>query len=109
MTAEKSELIEKEITLDPDNWDKLRLLGHRMLDDMIRYIRFECLNSFRLSIQNFIDNGGLVIPLKRQLSREHFVQQDTERPEIRSVIDLGGLNLLGRHVGDRTECRTHLG
>ena len=25
-------------TLDPDNWDEIRLLGHRMLDDMIDHI-----------------------------------------------------------------------
>ncbi len=26
------------ITLDPENWNDLRALGHRMLDDMIDYI-----------------------------------------------------------------------
>ncbi len=28
-----------EYTLDPDNWEDLRELGHRMLDDMIDYLR----------------------------------------------------------------------
>ncbi len=27
----------KEITLDPDDWDSMRILGHRMLDDMMSY------------------------------------------------------------------------
>ncbi|MHA2394853.1 MAG: pyridoxal phosphate-dependent decarboxylase family protein [Promethearchaeota archaeon] len=43
MNSEKFTIIGKEITLDPDNWDKMRILGHRMLDDMISYqqkIRF---------------------------------------------------------------------
>lgn len=28
----------EEITLDPENWDELRSLGHRMLDDMLDYL-----------------------------------------------------------------------
>jgi glutamate/tyrosine decarboxylase-like PLP-dependent enzyme len=27
-----------ELTLDPENWDELRVLGHRMLDDMFDYL-----------------------------------------------------------------------
>jgi glutamate/tyrosine decarboxylase-like PLP-dependent enzyme len=27
-----------ELTLDPENWDELRLLGHRMVDDMFEYL-----------------------------------------------------------------------
>jgi hypothetical protein len=27
-----------EETLDPDDWDELRVLGHRMLDDMMDYL-----------------------------------------------------------------------
>ena len=30
--------IEEGVTLDPSNWPELRLLGHRMLDDMFDYI-----------------------------------------------------------------------
>jgi glutamate/tyrosine decarboxylase-like PLP-dependent enzyme len=29
----------KETTLDPQNWDELRTLGHRMVDDMFDYLR----------------------------------------------------------------------
>ena len=28
-----------ERSLDPDNWDELRALGHRVLDDMIDYLQ----------------------------------------------------------------------
>ena len=27
------------VSLDPDNWDDLRTLGHRMLDDMVDYLQ----------------------------------------------------------------------
>ena len=27
-----------ELTLDPENWDELRSLGHRMVDDMFDYL-----------------------------------------------------------------------
>jgi aromatic-L-amino-acid/L-tryptophan decarboxylase len=30
--------VNPEITLDPENWDELRHLGHRMLDDMFDYL-----------------------------------------------------------------------
>ena len=30
--------IRSELTLDPQNWDELRALGHRMLDDMFEYL-----------------------------------------------------------------------
>ena len=30
--------IRRELTLDPDNWDELRALGHRMVDDMFDYL-----------------------------------------------------------------------
>ena len=30
--------IRPELTLDPENWDELRALGHRMLDDMFDYL-----------------------------------------------------------------------
>ena len=29
----------REETLDPDDWEKLRVLGHRMVDDMLDYLR----------------------------------------------------------------------
>ena len=37
MCTETSGSREDEYTLDPENWDGSRALGHRMLDDMMRY------------------------------------------------------------------------
>ena len=31
--------MESEETLDPENWEKLRILGHKMFDDMLDYLR----------------------------------------------------------------------
>jgi len=31
-------MMEPKTSLDPDDWDELRALGHRMLDDMIDHI-----------------------------------------------------------------------
>ena len=28
-----------ELTLDPQDWDAMRLLGHRMLDEMLDYLK----------------------------------------------------------------------
>ena len=27
----------KDLTLDPENWDQMRVLGHRMIDDLFDY------------------------------------------------------------------------
>ena len=32
----------KEVTLDPENWEELRTLGHQMLDDHIEYPQNDC-------------------------------------------------------------------
>lgn len=33
------EILEREETLDPENWEGIRALGHRMVDDMITYLQ----------------------------------------------------------------------
>lgn len=33
------EILQHEETLDPENWEEMRNLGHRMVDDMISYLR----------------------------------------------------------------------
>jgi hypothetical protein len=30
---------DKELTLDPQDWDTLRQLGHQMLDDLVEYLQ----------------------------------------------------------------------
>jgi aromatic-L-amino-acid/L-tryptophan decarboxylase len=39
MSKEMPDLFVPAGTLDPENWDELRALGHEMLDDMIDYLR----------------------------------------------------------------------
>lgn len=34
----KPEMIDSEITLDPQDWDAMRQLGHRMVDDMVEHL-----------------------------------------------------------------------
>lgn len=33
-----ADLLKQEVSLDPENWDALRELGHQMLDDMMNYL-----------------------------------------------------------------------
>lgn len=35
----KNDVSNKELTLDPENWDKMRALGHQMIDDMMNYLQ----------------------------------------------------------------------
>lgn len=37
--AMREDLHQSNLTLDPENWDELRQLGHRMLDDMFSYMQ----------------------------------------------------------------------
>src|SRR5262249_15316643 len=44
-----------------------------------------------------------VLAAERRLSREHFEQNNTERPEVGAVIGRLSHGLFRRHVGDRTD------
>ena len=35
----KACLDRKEETLDPENWDEITVLGHRIIDDMMEYLK----------------------------------------------------------------------
>jgi hypothetical protein len=39
MSPKKQNTKKREVTLDPDDWDKTRSLGHLMLDDMMTYLQ----------------------------------------------------------------------
>jgi hypothetical protein len=47
-----------EETLDPEDWEALRGLGHRMLDDMITYLQ---------TVRSARSGSRLPEPVKRQL------------------------------------------
>ena len=39
MKNESTSTLQEEATLDPQNWEHMKALGHRMLDDMFEYLR----------------------------------------------------------------------
>ena len=47
------------------------------------------------------------LAFKRQLAGEHFVHHDAERIDIRPVVDLGALGLLGRDIVHRADGLLH--
>ncbi len=47
--------------------------------------------------------------MKRATAREHFVQDDTERPDVRAAVHGLAARLLGRHVGGRADDHAHGG
>ena len=54
----------KEETLDPENWDELRILGHKMLDDLIDHIIDSKTQPARLAAREEIQE--LTVPLARE-------------------------------------------
>ena len=37
-TADATDLLTRERSLDPESWDAMRALGHRMIDDVMTYL-----------------------------------------------------------------------
>ena len=62
--------------------------------------------SRRLAIQDGIEYHRGRAPLKRPLSGRHLVEDEPERKQIRSGVEIFSARLLRRHVGDRPECHT---
>ena len=53
---------------------------------------------FRLLRQHVREGVRHILARKRTLAREHLIQNDTERPNIRTFIDLLALRLFGAHI-----------
>jgi len=51
-------------TLDPENWEEFRILGHKMLDDVITHIIESKTQPARLATKEEI--SGLTIPLSKE-------------------------------------------
>lgn len=51
----------KEETLDPEDWDQMRALGHKMLDDMMT--RLETIRNHRFSWPSQEDISNVLVPL----------------------------------------------
>jgi glutamate/tyrosine decarboxylase-like PLP-dependent enzyme len=55
----------REETLDPENWEEMKALGHKMLDDMIDFHREEAIReSFTLSTPQAINDICIPLPEK---------------------------------------------
>lgn len=54
----------KEETLDPEDWDEMRALGHRMMDDMMTFLREVREHKFELIPVEAIKNIRQPLPLK---------------------------------------------
>ena len=65
----------KEVTLDPENWDELRALGHRMLDDMMTRLETirEISYQFNWPTKDEIDK--ITVPLPTQGEGEEKVYE----------------------------------
>lgn len=61
MDPERAGVIGKELTLDPDNWGKMRTLGHRMLNDMLNYHQTIRSRQFRSPTKEAIEE--ICVPL----------------------------------------------
>jgi aromatic-L-amino-acid decarboxylase len=53
-----------EETLDPENWDELRALGHKMLDDMIDFQRDSVIKEYLKATPNDIEEICVHLPKK---------------------------------------------
>ena len=63
----------------------------------------EGLYRFGRLVQDRVHHRRLVFPAEREFSRQHLEQEDTEGEDIASRVDLAPLDLLWRHVGERTD------
>lgn len=52
------------------------------------------------------EHREIVFAVERPSPRQHLVQHNAERPDVRARIDVAAANLLGRHVRDRSQRRT---
>jgi len=50
-----------------------------------------------------VDDAEETLPFPRAFAREHLPSNDAEAVEIRSAVDGGVVDLLGRHVGRRAD------
>jgi len=71
----------KEESLDPENWDELRALGHKMLDDMIDYQRDSAKTEIGLKLINEIEKASkdICIPLPEKGEGEQKVFEVYQR------------------------------
>jgi len=69
-----------EETLDPENWDTFRVLGHKMLDDMINYLETVGQKQHRLATKEEIS------AIKKPLSREGVGEEQAYSEFVESMM-----------------------
>jgi aromatic-L-amino-acid decarboxylase len=63
----------KEETLDPEDWDKMRELGHRMLDDMMN--RLQTIRDHKFSWASEQEIKNILVPLTSEGEGEEKVYE----------------------------------
>jgi hypothetical protein len=82
-----------------------RILTQRFRHDAFQHrwdTGFETRHGFLLLVAYGVRNRVARIAVERTAASNHFIQNNTERKEIRAVVDGLPLGLLGRHVARRT-------
>jgi len=69
-----------EETLDPENWDEFRVLGHKMLDDMVDHIKNIREQPFRRATKE--ESSRIRVPLTKEGEGE----EETYRAFVRDVL-----------------------
>jgi aromatic-L-amino-acid decarboxylase len=82
-----------ECTLDPENWERTKALGHRMLDDMIAYLQDIRLQSFTMPTQEAIN--GICTPLTLEGEGEEKVYEAF----LKNILPYAGSNKSPRFWG----------
>jgi aromatic-L-amino-acid decarboxylase len=82
-----------EESLDPENWEEMRVLGHKMLDDMIDYQRDVAQREFRLPTPQAV--GDVCVPLPDEGEGEQMVYDVFQR----SIKPFSGPTLSPRFWG----------
>lgn len=82
-----------EETLDPDNWDEIKALGHKMLDDMIDFQRDVAKRKYSFPTPQAL--GDICIPLPEKGEGEKQVYDVFQR----SIEPFSGISLSPRFMG----------
>ena len=85
---------------------KLPVLLQRLVDDGLelrRHVRVDARRRRRLPIEELIENHCRRLATEGRMPGRHLVQDDAEREQVCSRVQLLSSRLLGRHVGHRSE------
>jgi glutamate/tyrosine decarboxylase-like PLP-dependent enzyme len=87
----------KDVTLDPEDWDEFRVLGHEMLDDIITHIIESKTQRARLATKEEIN--GLTIPLSKKGEGEKRAYESFIKNTLPSSVGAKNARFWGHVVG----------